>query len=202
MLDQDRRPGLMSPGLNCTMGRIVAKAWSDRAFVDRLINDPPLALHELEIAIPQSTRIVVVENTNDGVFLVLSAPPVAMPLSPLSEIRDFGEIYRDPRLWSLNWLARDPVAANRMVLNPVRELTNLGVNVPETLDVSVLINKVDIVHLILPAPPDDTADRNGILDLISSGYIPSTLRFGRLLGNSPYAIVSRSSSSGTAGPRG
>lgn len=192
----------MSPGLNRTMGRIVAKAWSDRAFVDQLVDDPALALHELEIAIPQSTRIAVVENTNDHVCLVLSAPPLAIPLSPLSDIRDFGEIYRDPRLWSLNWLARDPVAAKRMVVNPVRELANLGVNVPKTLDVSVLVNKVDVIHLILPAPPDDTTDRNDILGLISSGYIPSTLRFGRLLENSAYAIMSRSSSSGTAGPRG
>ena len=171
----------MSPGLNCTMGRIVAKAWSDRAFVDRLVDNPPLALHELEIAIPQSTRIVVVENTHDRICLVLSAPPIAMPLSPLSEIRDFGEIYRDPRLWPLNWLARDPVAANRMVMDPVRELANLGVDVPKTLDVSVLINRVDVVHMILPNPPDNTADRTGILELISSGYMPSSLRFGRLL---------------------
>jgi hypothetical protein len=186
-LDHHRGFRLMSPSVNRTMGRIVAKAWSDRAFADRVVNDPPRALHELEIAIPQSTRIVAVENTNDLIFLVLSAPPVAMPLSPLSEIRDFGEIYRDPRLWPLNWLARDPVAANRMVMNPVRELANLGIDVPETLDVSVLTNRADMVHLILPTLPDDTADRTGILDLISSGYISSSLRFGRLLGNSPYA---------------
>ena len=190
----------MSRGLNRTMGRIVAKAWSDRAFVDRLVNDPPSALHELEIAIPRSTRVAVVQNTPDRICLVLSAPPLAMPLSPLSEIRDFGEIYRDPRLRPLNWLARDPVAANRMVMNPVRELANLGVDFPKTLDVSVRINSADLVHLILPPPPDDTADRPRILELVSSGYIPSSLRFGRLLGTSSYAVLFRSSAGGFAGP--
>lgn len=190
----------MPPGLNRTMSRIVASAWSDRAFVDRLLEDPPLTLSELDIVIPQSTRVVVVENTKDRICLVLSAPPVAMPLSPLSEIRDFGEIYRDPRLWPLNWLARDPVAANRMLMNPVRELANLGVDVPKTLHVSVLTNTVDTVHLILPPPPDDTADQTGILELISNGYIPTSLRFGRLFGDSFYASLS--SASAVTGPRG
>ena len=60
------------------------------------------------------------ENTANAVHLAISAPPVALPSSACSEIRDFAETYRDPRLWPLNWIARDPPATARMVADPHR----------------------------------------------------------------------------------
>ncbi|MGE3988726.1 nitrile hydratase subunit alpha [Pseudorhodoplanes sp.] len=172
------------------MGCIIARAWSDRKFHGRLMDDPRVALRELDISIPQSTTIVAVENTLDRIGLVLSAPPAAMPLSALSEIRDFGEVYRDPRLWPLNWLARDPVAARRMVTDPRRELAKLGVVVPEAMDVSFVINTFDMVHLVVPALPAGMTDRiESILKSVSSGSVPAALRFGRLFGDSAYATL-------------
>jgi Nitrile hydratase, alpha chain len=43
---------------NHTMGRVIAKAWSDAAFKARLLAEPVAALAQLDIAIPPEIAIV------------------------------------------------------------------------------------------------------------------------------------------------
>ena len=55
--------------------KVIAQAWSDEAFKQRLKDDPHAALAEHGIDVPPGQRITVVENTADAVHLVLPAAP-------------------------------------------------------------------------------------------------------------------------------
>ena len=143
---------------NRTMGRVIAKAWCDAEFKSRLIAEPISALAQLDIAVPPGTAIVARENTDTALHLVTCARPLAMPSSALSDIRDFAEIYRDPRLWSLNWLGRDPVGHGR-AWSPIRwaSWARSAFIRPRGWRSSLLVNTPALTHLILPPLPPERA---------------------------------------------
>jgi Nitrile hydratase, alpha chain len=174
---------------NRTMGRVIAKAWSDAAFKARLIAEPVSALAQLDIAIPPGMTIIARENTDSVLHLVTCARPFALTASALSDIRDFAEIYRDPRLWSLNWLGRDPVATGRMVADPPGELAKIGVCPPETLSISLLANTPALTNLILPPLPPKERCTPLLFERLAAGHAPAALRLGHLFGAGPYDML-------------
>jgi hypothetical protein len=110
----------MNRDRNKTMGRIMAKAWSDPEFKERLRSDPAATLMELQISVPADMEIVVLENTPEKTYLVLGAPRRVEPLSAIHDIKRFGDSYRDPRMHSLNWVSRDPVHTARVKADPAK----------------------------------------------------------------------------------
>jgi hypothetical protein len=61
------------------MGQVIAKAWSDKAFKERLISNPRTVLEEHGITIPKAMDVKAVENTDKVFYLVI--PPVPAPPS-------------------------------------------------------------------------------------------------------------------------
>lgn len=175
--------------LNRTMGRVVAKAWSDDAFNAKLLAKPKSALAQLDIAVPAGMSIVARENTANMVHLVTTAKPMAWPNGPLTEMRDFAEVYRDPRLWSVNWLGRDAVATGRILADPLAELAKIDVRPPKGLSIALLVNTSTLTHLIVPPRPSAARRTPRLLANIAAGYVPAALRFGRLFGAGPYDVL-------------
>ena len=171
---------------NVTMGRVIARAWSEPDFLADLAARPDDVLEGMGLALPQQVSVVARVNTHDLINLALGAPPAAMPVSAPSDIRDFGEIYRDPRLWSLNWLGRDPVATKRIIADPASELAKIGVDCPDDLTVAVLLNTPATIHLIIPPRPPDRLCTPELFSCVAQGHAPASLRFGRLFGMKPY----------------
>lgn len=56
-------------------GRVVARAWSDDEFRQRLVNDPSAVLREQGIEVPYDVELQVVEDTPETCHLVLPASP-------------------------------------------------------------------------------------------------------------------------------
>ncbi len=56
-------------------GQLVARAWRDPAFKQRLLADPAAVLREQGIAVPASQQVRVVENTDQVIHLVLPQKP-------------------------------------------------------------------------------------------------------------------------------
>jgi hypothetical protein len=56
-------------------GQVVAKAWADEAFKQRLVAEPATVLREQGIEVPAGMEVRVVENTADRAYLVLPKPP-------------------------------------------------------------------------------------------------------------------------------
>src|SRR5262245_31048302 len=56
-------------------GQVVARAWTDEAFKQRLLADPAAALQEHGLAVPPGVTVRVVEDTDRVVHLALPKRP-------------------------------------------------------------------------------------------------------------------------------
>ena len=61
--------------VNRKYGEIVAKAWADEAFKQRLLAEPNVVLKEEGLELPQGVEFRVVENTPNVVYLPLPPTP-------------------------------------------------------------------------------------------------------------------------------
>jgi nitrile hydratase len=176
----------MTSDRNETMGRIVARAWSDSAFKERLLANPAAALSELGIALPARKSIVAVENTEALTHMVLTSPRYTETKSPYSDIKEFGESYRDPRLFPLNWGSHDPVFTARFKADPRAALRCMGVDVLEGMKIEVVENSRTQVYLVLPVRPEDLEPSMGALDEVARGLIPPAIRYAAIFGRRTY----------------
>jgi hypothetical protein len=62
-------------------GQVVARAWSDEPFKQRLLAEPAAVLREQGIEVPSQLEVRVVENTDRLVHLVLPTTPADGELS-------------------------------------------------------------------------------------------------------------------------
>jgi hypothetical protein len=62
-------------------GQLVAKAWGDPAFKQRLLADPAAILRAEGIDVPAGRQVKVVENTDQVVYLTIPAKPPEAELS-------------------------------------------------------------------------------------------------------------------------
>jgi len=61
--------------------QLVARAWSDEAFKNRLLTQPAAVLKEAGLEVPEGLQLKVVENTERLCHLILPPPPAAGELS-------------------------------------------------------------------------------------------------------------------------
>ena len=178
----------MNGQINRTMGKIIAKAWSDPDFEERLRSNPTAALKELRISVPDDMEVVVLENTHDRTYLVLGAPRRMEPISAVHDIKRFGDTYRDPRLHPLNWVSHDPVHTARIKADPVKALAEMGVEVAEGMAVTVVENSWTLTHLVLPPQPAPRELDDDTLRRISDGCLGPTVRHAALYGPIDYGM--------------
>src|SRR5436305_1928193 len=67
-------------------GRIVAKAWSDDAFKQRLLADPAAALQAEGLPVAAGVELRVVENTDKVAYLTLPAKPAELSDEMLDKV--------------------------------------------------------------------------------------------------------------------
>jgi len=60
---------------NKIWAKIMAKAWSDPAFKDRLMKDPAGVLHEYGCEVPSEVKVHIDENTERSIYLTLLQKP-------------------------------------------------------------------------------------------------------------------------------
>ena len=167
---------------NETVGRIVAKAWSDTAFAARLLADSGAALGELDIALPAGKTVATARNTGTVAHIVLPSPRYAETVSAYADIKAFGESYRDPRYAPLDWISRDPVFQARFEADPAAALESWGIRVSEGMTVRAVRNTPARVWLVLPASPDADELTGDLLDRIAAGWIPPAIRYAGIEG--------------------
>lgn len=165
---------------NGTVGRIVAKAWSDPEFSQRLLADTHAALAELGIAIPAGKSVVAAENDAALTCIVLPSLRYTETKSAYADIKAFGESYRDPRLAPLSWASRDPVFTGRLKSNPRAALRDMGMEVADAMSVEIVQNTMTRVHLVLPARPGEAELSPDVLQRVSGGWIPPAIRYAAL----------------------
>ena len=165
---------------NKTVGRIVAKAWSEPEFARRLLADTHAALVELGIAVPVDKSVVAVENDAGLTYVVLPSLRYTETKSAYADIKAFGESYRDPRLTPLSWASRDPVFTERLKADPKAGLRDMGMEVADAMSVEIVQNTMTQVYLVLPARLEEADLSPDVLQKVSDGWIPPAIRYAAL----------------------
>jgi Nitrile hydratase, alpha chain len=66
---------------NAAYAKVVARAWSDPAFKEKLLAEPAAVLAAAGVGVPADLTVKLVENTDNLVHLVLPRPPAEGELS-------------------------------------------------------------------------------------------------------------------------
>jgi nitrile hydratase len=134
--------------------RVVAKAWVDPAFKQRLLEDAPSAIGELGIAGPQTDDLRVVENTPEVHNLVVCTLCSCYPWAVLGL----------PPAWYKDFAYR-----SRAVAEPRAVLAEFGTNLDPGVEVRVWDSSASTRYLVLPERPSgtDDLDEDGLADLVT-----------------------------------
>ncbi len=122
-------------------GKVVARAWTDRAFKKRLIADTRAALAELGIDIGTLAEFRVVENTPEVHNIIVCTLCSCYPKMLLGV----------PPAWYKSLAYR-----SRTVVDPRGVLAEFGVEIPAEVTVRVHDSTADLRYVVLPMRPKAT----------------------------------------------
>jgi nitrile hydratase len=123
--------------------RVVARAWSDPGFKQRLLADATAAAAELGIGGLEGEHVVAVENT-EAVHNVVVCTLCSCYPWPLLGI---------PPVWY-----KSPPYRARVVSEPRAVLAELGLDVPPEVELRVWDSSAEIRYLVVPQRPPGTDD--------------------------------------------
>ena len=121
--------------------RVVAKAWSDPAYLERLRENATAAIAELDYTGRQGEHIVIVENTPDVHNMVVCTLCSCYPWPVLGL----------PPVWY-----KSPPYRSRAVIDPRGVLSEFGVELPEETEIRVWDSTAEVRYLVIPMRPDHT----------------------------------------------
>ena len=123
--------------------KVVARAWVDPDYKERLLADGTAAIGELGFGGPEGDHIVVVENTPEVHNVVVCTLCSCYPWPVLGL----------PPVWY-----KSPPYRSRMVREPRAVLAEMGCEVPTGADVRVWDSSAEVRYLVLPERPPGTED--------------------------------------------
>ena len=118
--------------------RVVARAWSDPAYKQRLLNEPDAAIAELGYGGLQGEHMVVVENSAEVHNLVVCTLCSCYPWPVLGL----------PPVWYKSAPYR-----SRAVIDPRGVLSEFGLKIDEQVEVRVWDSTAELRYLVLPQRP-------------------------------------------------
>ena len=121
--------------------KVVAKAWTDPEYRRRLLEDGTAAIKELGFTGPQGEHIVVVENTPTTHHVVVCTLCSCYPWPVLGL----------PPSWY-----KDPAYRSRVVKEPRAVLSEMGLDLPEDVQITVHDSTSEVRWLVLPERPAGT----------------------------------------------
>jgi nitrile hydratase subunit alpha len=125
--------------------QVVARAWTDADYRQRLLQDAPAAIDELGFLGKATAHLKVVENTSSIHNLVVCTLCSCYPFSILGVAPAWykAAAYR-----------------SRAVRDPRGVLAEFGVNIGSDVEVRVWDSTAELRYLVLPQQPPGTADMN------------------------------------------
>jgi nitrile hydratase subunit alpha len=121
--------------------KVVARAWTDAAYRERLLSDGTAAIKELGFSGPEGDHMVVVENTPQVHNLVVCTLCSCYPWPTLGL----------PPKWY-----KAPAYRSRAVREPRKLLAEMGTAIPDGVEIRVWDSSADARYLVLPMRPDGT----------------------------------------------
>jgi nitrile hydratase subunit alpha len=121
--------------------RVVARAWSDPAYREQLLDNATAAIDALGFGGPQGEYMIVVENTPTVHNLVVCTLCSCYPWPTLGL----------PPKWY-----KEPAYRARAVREPRKLLAEMGTVVPDDVEIRVWDSSSEARYLVLPMRPDGT----------------------------------------------
>jgi nitrile hydratase len=121
--------------------QVVAKAWTDPEFKQRLLDDGTGAIAELGFKGPQGEHLVVVENSDEVHNVVVCTLCSCYPW-PLLGL---------PPAWY-----KDPAYRSRVVREPRTVLAEMGLELPKDTEITVWDSSSEVRFFVLPQRPPGT----------------------------------------------
>jgi nitrile hydratase len=121
--------------------KVVARAWTDAAYRERLLSDGTAAIKELGFSGPEGDYMVVVENTPQVHNLVVCTLCSCYPWPTLGL----------PPKWY-----KAPAYRSRAVREPRKLLAEMGTVIPDGVEIRVWDSSAEARYLVLPMRPDGT----------------------------------------------
>jgi nitrile hydratase len=121
--------------------KVVARAWTDQAYKERLLADGTAAIRELGFEGPEGDYMVVVENTPEVHNLVVCTLCSCYPWPTLGL----------PPKWY-----KAPAYRSRAVREPRKLLAEMGTVIPDGVEIRVWDSSAEARYLVLPMRPDGT----------------------------------------------
>lgn len=123
--------------------KVVAKAWTDPAFRQRLLANGRSACEELGISFYDDTQLIVLENTDDVHNLIVCTLCSCYPRPVLGLPPD--------------WYKLKPYRS-RAVAEPRAVLAEFGTLIPDDVEIRVSDSTAMVRYLVLPVRPPGTDD--------------------------------------------
>jgi nitrile hydratase len=121
--------------------QVVARAWVDPGFKERLLADGTAAAAELDFGGLEGEHVVAVENTPEVHNVVVCTLCSCYPW-PLLGI---------PPVWY-----KSPAYRARVVAEPRAVLREMGLDIPDGVELRVWDSSAEVRYLVLPQRPADT----------------------------------------------
>ena len=121
--------------------KVVARAWVDPAYKERLLKDATAAIAELGFGGMQGEHMVVVENTPTVHNLVVCTLCSCYPWPVLGL----------PPVWYKNAAYR-----SRVVIDPRGVLREFGLDLDESVEIRVWDSSAEVRYMVLPERPSGT----------------------------------------------
>jgi len=121
--------------------RVVARAWTDPAYRERLLRDATAAVAEFGYSGRQGEHLVAVANSPDQHNLVVCTLCSCYPWSVLGL----------PPVWY-----KAPSYRSRAVIDPRGVLAEFGVTLPATTNIRVWDSTAEMRYLVVPERPSDS----------------------------------------------
>jgi nitrile hydratase subunit alpha len=121
--------------------KVVARAWTDPGYRERLLADGAAAIAELGFKGPQGEHIVVLENTPEVHYVVVCTLCSCYPWPVLGL----------PPSWY-----KDPSYRSRIVREPRAVLAEFGLELGEDVAIRVFDSSSEVRYMVLPVRPPGT----------------------------------------------
>jgi nitrile hydratase len=121
--------------------KVIAKAWTDDEYRQRLLDNATAAIAELGYSGPQGEHIVAVPNSAKVHNVVVCTLCSCYPWPVLGL----------PPSWY-----KDPAYRSRIVREPRRTLADMGLELGDDVDVRVWDSSSEVRYLVLPERPEGT----------------------------------------------
>jgi nitrile hydratase subunit alpha len=123
--------------------KVVARAWTDPQYKDRLLDDGTAAIAELGFGGPEGEYVVVLENSPEVHNLVVCTLCSCYPWPILGL----------PPKWY-----KAPAYRSRAVREPRKLLAEMGTVIPDDVEIRVWDSSAEARYLVLPMRPAGTED--------------------------------------------